>query len=328
MMSLSDFNSKKIIMVFPQNGDKLSFQNTNLILKNDDNKIKLQYTCYKIFAIFVIGGISITSVLIEQAKKYSFSIVLLTSSFKEYEIIANGLVGNTFLRKRQYIFDNCLGVSKFIIKNKIQNQLEIIQHIRCKNEYQKNTIKLLKTYLNNILIIKNNYELMGIEGSASKIYFKSVFNNINWNGRQPRVKRDITNLLLDIGYTMLFNIVKAMLLLYGFDTYYGNLHQEFYKRESLVCDIIEPFRPIIDYKIRRMFNLNQINKNDFGVKNDKYYLKPEANSIYIEELLKEILVYKECMFNFIKNYYRWFMKGDDITLFPVVYLIKNDINKL
>lgn len=315
-------------MVFPQNGDKLSFQNTNLILKNDDNKIKLQYTCYKIFAIFVIGGISITSVLIEQAKKYSFSIVLLTSSFKEYEIIANGLVGNTFLRKRQYIFDNCLGVSKFIIKNKIQNQLEIIQHIRCKNEYQKNTIKLLKTYLNNILIIKNNYELMGIEGSASKIYFKSVFNNINWNGRQPRVKRDITNLLLDIGYTMLFNIVKAMLLLYGFDTYYGNLHQEFYKRESLVCDIIEPFRPIIDYKIRRMFNLNQINKNDFGVKNDKYYLKPEANSIYIEELLKEILVYKECMFNFIKNYYRWFMKGDDITLFPVVYLIKNDINKL
>ena len=56
---------------------------------------------------------------------------------------------------------------------------------------------------------------------------------------------------LDIGYTMLFNIVDAMLQIYGFDTYYGVFHRCFYMRKSLVCDIMEPMRPIIDYEIRK-----------------------------------------------------------------------------
>ena len=72
------------------------------------------------------------------------------------------------------------------------------------------------------------------------------FDNVQWNGRKPRIKSDYVNVVLDIGYTMLFNIVDAMLQVYGFDTYYGVFHKCFYMRKSLVCDIMEPIRPIID----------------------------------------------------------------------------------
>ena len=51
---------------------------------------------------------------------------------------------------------------------------------------------------------------------------------------------------MDIGYTYLFNFIDALLRLYGFDTYLGFYHKEFYQRKSLVCDVVEPFRCIID----------------------------------------------------------------------------------
>ena len=90
---------------------------------------------------------------------------------------------------------------------------------------------------------------MGIEGSAARVYFPRVFSNVNWKGRKPRIKNDYINTTLDIGYTMLFNIVDAILQVYGFDTYYGVFHKCFYMRKSLVCDIMEPMRPIIDYPV-------------------------------------------------------------------------------
>ena len=39
----------------------------------------------------------------------------------------------------------------------------------------------------------------------------TYFDNVQWNGRKPRIKSDYVNVVLDIGYTMLFNIVDAML---------------------------------------------------------------------------------------------------------------------
>lgn len=53
--------------------------------------------------------------------------------------------------------------------------------------------------------------VMGIEGNAAKVYFPRMFDNVSWNGRKPRIKSDYLNVTLDIGYTMLFNIVDAML---------------------------------------------------------------------------------------------------------------------
>lgn len=102
--------------------------------------------------------------------------------------------------------------------------------------------------------------VMGIEGNAAKVYFPRMFDNVNWNGRKPRIKNDYINVTLDIAYTMLFNIVDAMLQVYGFDTYYGVFHKCFYMRKSLVCDLMEPMRPIVDYAIRKAINLGQCKK--------------------------------------------------------------------
>ena len=126
---------------------------------------------------------------------------------------------------------------------------------------------------------------------------------------------------MDIGYTFLFNIVDAMLNLYGFDVFRGVYHRSFYQRKSLVCDLVEPFRCIIDNKIRKSYNLGQIKKDDFLNIKGQYILRIDKNKEYTGWLLKELVKYKEDIFLYVQKYYRCFMRGKDISEYPE-FLIK------
>jgi CRISPR-associated protein Cas1 len=157
---------------------------------------------------------------------------------------------------------------------------------------------------------------MGLEGNASRVFFASYFSPLGWRRREPRCKRDVYNVLLDIGYTLLFQFIEAMLSLYGFDLYCGVLHTFFYQRKSLVCDIVEPFRCIIDQRIRKAHNLGQIDEEDFFLHNGMYNLEWKSQSKYVRLFLKDILERKEDIFKFCQQYYRWFMKDLPVSQFP------------
>ena len=141
----------------------------------------------------------------------------------------------------------------------------------------------------------------------------TYFDNVQWNGRKPRIKSDYVNVVLDIGYTMLFNIVDAMLQVYGFDTYYGVFHKCFYMRKSLVCDIMEPIRPIIDYEVRKAINLGQCKIDDFEKYDEHWCLKYKNNPQYIQLLMQAIMEYKDEIFMYIQSYYRYFMKMKSVS---------------
>ena len=157
---------------------------------------------------------------------------------------------------------------------------------------------------------------MGLEGNASRVFFAAYFRSLGWTRREPRCKRDVCNLLLDIGYTFVFQFVEALLSLYGFDLYCGVLHTLFYQRKSLVCDIVEPFRAIIDQRLRKAHNLGQIDPGDFFNDHGRYGLKWENQGKYTRLFLKDILERKEEIFKFVQAYYRWFMRGNDNAPFP------------
>lgn len=325
MLSEPDFIEKKIVLVYPKDGDKISFQNDNLIITDFNNKTKLQLSCYKIFSIFIVGGFTLTSGVVEKSKKFGFSIVFFNSSFKIYSCINYAMEGNTLLRKKQYTTTKGNEIGKQIIINKIIKQKETLIKLRDKNV--KDGIEKLDEQIMKLMSKDyNDYEIMGIEGIAAKVYFNRLYKSFDWKGRQPRVKRDKINSLLDIGYTILFNYIEAILNIYGFDVYKGNLHKEFYKRKSLVCDMIEPFRPIVDYKIKNMMNLKQIDNYEFKIDNGQYHLNWKDSSKFTSSILEEIAVYKKSIFRYIQSYYRWFMKDKNIEDFPKVELIKDDNN--
>lgn len=320
MLGRPDFMAKQVIFIESDKSKKMRFRNSNLILSDENNKIVLQHPCSKIFMVFVLGEFSITSVLIKNAKKNAIPLVFLNYSLKPYFSILPDNKGNFLLRKKQYTNTNDVEIAKHIITNKIKNQLILMNSLRYKTIKEKNSILKIKGLFKQINCVKNSQELLGIEGTASKLFFETYFKNLDFNGRRPRCKDDIFNLLLDIGYYYLFNFIEANLELYGFDTYYGFYHKLFFQRKSLICDLIEPFRCIIDRHIRKSFNLKQISKDDFYFNNGQFYVKNEFNKKYSELFLREILLNKENIFLYIQSYYRSFMKGRDIKSFPNFYI--------
>ncbi len=318
MIDQTDFSKKQMILFFPKQGDKMSFLNDNMVIRDKDKKIKFQVTCYRIFIVFVIGDTVITTGLLSRSNKFGFSICLMNANMKIYKFLGARMEGNTYLRKRQYSYDS-LEIGQHIIRNKILNQRNALIQFRKKDELIRDAIRTLDSHIIRLQCeILDLNSIMGIEGSAARIYFPQMFNNVKWKGRKPRIKNDYINASLDIGYTILFNIIDALLNVYGFDEYYGVLHKCFYMRKSLVCDIMEPLRPIIDYTVRKAINLHQIQEEDFQVYNKRFVLEWKKSPAYTHLFLSAILEYKEELFIYIQSYYRAFMKNKQVEDFPII----------
>ena len=304
MLSLPDFKEKQILFIKTERKtkDKIKFWNNNIKFTRDGKTIN-QISCHKIFAVFIIGDLSITSEIIKKCGQYGISIHLLDYGLERYASFAPESEGNYLLRSVQYHSsnENDLCISKDIVSNKAINQI---------SQFVDNDGFDTKKIINAIENAKSNKELLGIEGSLSKIYLKRVFAKMLWKRRVPRARNDINNLLLDIGYFYLFNFTDAILRSYGFDTYKGFYHKLFYQRKSLACDIMEPFRPIIDRQLVKSFNLCQINSQDFSIKNGVWQIKQGRSLKYSTIFMNAILDQKGEMHSYIKGFYRFLMRKE------------------
>mgnify|MGYP000847117533 FL=1 len=320
MMTVKDYEAKQVAFIMLKEKEKISFRNDNIVVTSVDGQIKYQVTCYKIFALFVIGHFTLTSGLIQRSHKFGFPIYLMTNSMKLYESFGGRMEGNVLLHKHQYAYKG-IDIGKHILRNKLYCQRTVLNKLRNKSTEQKEAVRKLDEYIDAVKRYNGDLEgMLGYEGSAARIYFKNYFDTLDWRGRKPRIKPDFVNSTLDIGYTVLFNIIDAMLRIYGFDTYCGVLHRQFYMRKSLVCDIMEPFRPLIDAQVRKAVNLQQCKEEDFQVINGQYLLKWKLNGQYIKFLMEGILAHKREIFLYVQQFYRSMMKGKRPEEYPVFKL--------
>lgn len=317
MMSLPDFSYKQSIFYFPSDDKtKMRFKVDNIIIEDENGKVIQQHSCHRIFALFIVGNITLTNVVLQKARQFGFPVLLLSRNLRLDSYFNNRAEGNFLLRKKQYTAAerNNL-IAQKIVTQKINNQIALLQQLRYRSKVENEAIALLNDLV--LSIPGQRQELMGYEGIGSKVFFAVYFRQMNWIRREPRTKRDINNLLLDIGYTYLFHFIEAMTAIYGFDVFCGVYHTFFYQRKSLVCDLVEPFRCIIDSALRKAHNLKQIDVNDFFLKNDRYHLEYKKQNKYTGIFMKNILAYKEEIFLYIQTYYRWFMKDKPANAFPV-----------
>lgn len=315
MLSFPDFKEKQVLVVVVERGSspELKFQNDNFVFIQNGS-IENRLSCHLIFSVFIVGDCSITSVLMRKAKEFGISLFFLKYNLETYARLYAPAEGNYLLRSVQYGLDASahLDISKKIVLNKVKNQLFLLKKSGVwKEGLIRGDIK------EKIMSASSLDSLRGVEGSVSREFFKVYFQDLGWIKRMPRTKIDEYNILLDIGYSFLFNFIDALLRLFGFDVYKGSYHQLFFQRKSLVCDIIEPFRCIIDKTLLKMHNLKQINSKDFRIKNGRYELRYDRSQKYISIFLKEILRYKEDVYQYIKGYYDFLQHGKEFPKFAI-----------
>lgn len=318
MLDINDFSAKQIIIYNPSKGDRLSYKNDNLIITDKEGITKYQHTCYRIFMLLIIGDCTITTGILRRAKKFGFSICFMSYSFRFLYSINAGLEGNNYLHKKQYEYSGT-ELGRVIILNKIKNQRNLLGLIRKKTDYIKEGIEMLNQYIYRLESERDMERsvILGIEGNAAKVYFPRIFDNVNWKSRKPRIKFDYVNSLLDIGYMVLFNFIDCILHVYDFDVYEGVLHTAFYMRKSLVCDLVEPFRCIIDWRVRKGIALGQFKEEDFIVVGKQYQLEYKKSGSYSSIFMGDLLDCKEAIFVYIRSYYRSFMKGIEPEQYPM-----------
>ena len=127
---------------------------------------------------------------------------------------------------------------KDIIECKIRNQAALLDMLGRDG-------KVLKPYYMNVLSGDSDNR----EGLAAKIYWQQMYGrqfNRNRNGEDP-------NSLLNYGYAILRAAVARALLGSGLFPAFGLFHRNRYNAFPLADDVMEPYRPFVDYAVYQIF---------------------------------------------------------------------------
>ena len=119
--------------------------------------------------------------------------------------------------------------------------------------------------------------LLGIEGTAARLYFEAFPSLLSTADRLPgpgfsglrnrRPPTDAVNCLLSFCYGLLTKELLAACLAVGFDPYIGLYHRPRFGRPALALDLAEEFRPLLaDSTVLTCVNNREVGPSDFLVR--------------------------------------------------------------
>ena len=276
-----------------------------------DNK-KKRISPKRISSIVISNAAQITTDAIQLALEYNIDIVFLDKYGDPYGRIWLPRLGSTtFIRRRLLeIYDKKEGleaVQKWIAQ-KIINQIEFLKLLTSKRNYGfegiKKNIQKMATAQNQISALSGEintirFTIMGNEGIAARLYFDSISKLLprkyKFEGRSFRPAKDKFNAILNYGYGILYSKVEKAIIIAGLDPYIGILHTDNYNKKSLVFDMIEPYRIIVERPIFYQFSRKKIKEEYFKQEKHGFRLNEEGKKIIIPVIMEEfdkIIIYK------------------------------------
>ena len=161
-----------------------------------------------------------------------------------------------------------------IVTEKIKMQAENLDFFDLKQS------KLLYSYLDEIEF----NDATNREGHAAKVYFNALF------GKSfTRSDDNPINAMLNYGYSIILSCFNREIVSSGYLTQLGLFHDNVNNPYNLSCDMMEPFRPIID-RFVKIYNPTKFEKEE------KYEILTILNKEFIMNSRKLTLI------NAIKSY--------------------------
>jgi CRISPR-associated endonuclease Cas1 subtype II len=180
-----------------------------------------------------------------------------------------------------------------IVKAKIDMQIQLLE------KYNKGKNDIMRSFLNSVDL----NDVTNREGLAAKTYFSSLFGN-----SFSRDSQSIINYSLNYGYAILLSAFNRELVAAGYLTQIGIFHKGKTNSFNFSCDLMEPFRPIVDLIVY------------------ENYLKDDSKQ-YIRKLFTyKILLNDEeryiddAIYNYVRRIIR-LLNGEEYS-FPSIKLLK------
>ena len=146
--------------------------------------------------------------------------------------------------------------------------------------------KEIKALLNLLPQATDLAKLNGVEGQAAKLYFAAIAKCLpdewGFRGRFRRPPPDPFNLLLSLGYSVLYAHTDSILRADGLLPWQGFYHQPHGRHAALASDLMEPFRHIIERVALTQVSRKSFTPGDFTLtETGECYINAEAKRRYL-----------------------------------------------
>ena len=250
---------------------KISYKNRFLVVKQEMDEKYVHLS--EIDTIIVDSiSVSISAYLLKELSDNKINIIFCDEKHNPFgELIPYYSKYNTSKMIKKQIKWKLLNKDKLwkeIIKNKIMNQALLLKKIK------NAKYKLILSYIDDVV----DGDKTNREGHAAKVYFNALFGN-----HFTRDLDDSINAALNYGYSILLSTINKEIINNGYLTQLGIHHKNEFNPFNLTCDLMEPFRVIIDNfvyynqkrKLDSEYKLDLINilNNTFKYKGKCYTLK-------------------------------------------------------
>ena len=277
-----------------------------------------EFSASKIHSILIATGVRITSDSIVLAHENKIDIVFLSTSGHPISRVWQCRMGSTSAIRRQQltcglghfekIFENGkqrVGL-EFVVRwlnRKTENQIGFLTELAKRRSSNARSLQNAAATLRDIthkvqdissqkfLTKKDIANLLGLEGSAGRVYFENLSkllpSQYRFSKRSRRPALDPFNAALNYGYGVLYSLVEKSIILAGLDPFIGFFHTDNYNKPSLVYDLIEPFRIAAEKTVTLLCTGKRFKESDFS-KNGGVELSPDGRAKLIEALNKRL----------------------------------------
>jgi len=245
-------NVSKIVL--DGHGCYLGMEKGCFVVKDKQGNIK-RYPMFEseIGEIIITSGNFISSSVLASCGFWSIPITVMTKNFKPIAVLRS-LDDDEHTKTRicQYeAIKNGKGIqiAKEIIYSKIESQNIILREYSLR-QHDLMTYKAKIQSLNSNSLKDVRKRLLPIEGKGSEHYFNEIFKlfpkSLRIEKRRSFKAYDGINNTFNLAYTLLRYRVHSAILKAHLEPFLGFVHAEAHSKPSLVCDMMEIYRSLID----------------------------------------------------------------------------------
>lgn len=213
---------------------KLDYKMGYLVVRNQEG-VKRVHLSEIAVLILESTAISLTAYLLCELNRQKITIIFCDEKRIPYGMLT-ALYGShdTSLKYRQQVQWTSASKSFIwaeIVKSKIRGQYSIL------TDEHTNEKRLLLQYIEQV----QPADVTNREGHAAKVYFNALF-GMDFS----RSQGSFINAALNYGYRILLSVFSREIVSNGYCTQFGIFHNNVFNPLNLACDLMEPFRPLID----------------------------------------------------------------------------------
>ncbi len=264
---------------------RMSYKNRFLVVKQDSSEKYIHLSEIDTIIVDSISA-SISTYLLKELSDNKINIIFCDESHNPFgELSSYYSRHNSSKKIKEQIRwkpkekDN---LWTLIVKNKIMNQAQMLKKIGSEKD------ELLLSYLSEVM----SGDKTNREGHAAKLYFNALFGK-----NFTRNNDNLINAALNYGYNILLSTINKEIVVNGYLTQLGIHHKNEFNEFNLSCDLMEPFRVVIDNFV--YFNQNRKLDKDYkldiiDVFNRKYtylgknYVLKDIIKMYVKTTLESI----------------------------------------